>query len=261
MGRLIATILLTLFLKSTYSISLNNSVGASFPENDVKVNVTNASCSNIGISNTKILELATASVDRFWNTVPTSRLRLERGSILTVTGDFQSAALCSSGINSSCTPNAALVHTNDIIISCNQNATNFPGATNVLALAVPNNISSGDIKGAVILLNDTASTGLVGKSDDEMMSIIAHEIGHAIGLGHSKFAKNLMHYESSSSRFYLSEDDVYGVTYLYPTNQPIGGCGSIDTSTPNNNNVIMLIAFLLMTGLFYLRKDRPLAKH
>ncbi len=260
MGRLILTITLILLIQNTLAMSLNNSVGASFPENDVKVNVSNASCPNIGLSNTKILELAAASVDRFWNTVPTSRLRLERGSIVTVSGDFQSGILCSSGLNSSCTPNPALVHTNDIIISCNQNASNFPGSTNILALAVPNNIVSGDIKGAVILLNDTASTGLAGLSDDEMMAIIAHEIGHAIGLGHSRFAKNLMHYESSSSRFYLAEDDVYGITYLYPTNHPIAGCGTIDMNS-KSKNLTMLLSFFLTLLFFYIRKDRPLAKH
>lgn len=260
MGKLNIAIAFGLLFNSVFAMSLNNSVGASFPENEVKVNVTNASCSNIGISNTKILELASSAVDRFWNTVPTSRLRLERGSILSVSSDYQSDTLCSSGLNSSCTPNPTLIHSQDIIISCNQNTSNFPGSTNVLALAVPNNISNGEIKGAVILLNDTAATGLTGKSDDEMMAIIAHEIGHAIGLGHSRFAKNLMHYESSSSRFYLGEDDVYGVTYLYPTNQPIAGCGSITTNT-RSNNLIMLMSFLLVTLLTYKRKERPLAKH
>lgn len=260
MGKLILSIICTLLVTDIFAFTLNNSVGASFPENEVKVNVTNASCSNIGIASSRILELASVAVDRFWNTVPTSRLRIERGSVLSLSSDFETDTLCSSGLSSSCTPNPVLIHSQDIVISCNQNTSNFPGSNDVLALAVPNNISNGEIKGATILLNDTASTGLTGKSDDEMIAIIAHEIGHAIGLGHSRFAKNLMHYESSSSRIYLGEDDVYAITYLYPTKQPIAGCGSITTHN-KSNNFIMLASFFLIILLSYLRKDRPLAKH
>ena len=125
---------------STFAFTLSNSVAATFPENEVKVNVANFNCSNIGLSATRILELATISLDRFWNSAPSSRLKLERGSILSMASAFQTEGLC-TGSSSSCTVNPNLIHTQDIIISCNQNTTTFPPSSTTLAVAAPNNIS------------------------------------------------------------------------------------------------------------------------
>ena len=88
------------------------------------------------------------------------------------------------------------------------------------------------------------------KSRGEQVAIIAHEIGHAIGLGHSQFDHNLMYYQSISTRERLGWDDIDGVTYLYPTEQPIGGCGVIEDISKNNFLMSFLIGILFFMLMF-----------
>lgn len=207
------------------AFTLSNSVAAAFGGDDVRVYVADHDCTNLGISNQDLLGLLEEAVDQYWNTVPTSRLRLETGGIRNVGSAFQTDRICNNA-GSNCDPNPDLVFSDGILVSCNTSTDNFTSSS-ILALTVPNSIEGRTIRGGVVLLNDRADNQFRSKGRSEQLAILAHEIGHAIGLGHSEKVHNLMHYESHPSRRALGWDDIDGVTYLYPTEQPFDGCGSI----------------------------------
>lgn len=260
MGRLVFFSCLILFLiHNTYSFTLNTSSGASFPSDEVKVNIASYSCSNLSITNDELLSLIDDAVDLYWNTSPTSTLELVTGSQVDVNQtDFQTGLICQSGTN--CTPNEALKVSNNILIACNSNATNYGSISSVLAVTVPNNVSGGSINGALILLNDSSSNPFINKSRGEKAAIIAHEIGHAIGLGHSQFDSNLMYYQSVSTRQALGWDDIDGVTYLYPAEQPFGGCGTIEFEQSNKLFLTFLATLIIVLVMISRLKAFTLSK-
>lgn len=254
---------------NTFAITLSNSVGATFPKNDVKVNVANLSCDNIGVSAERLLELTQVAVDRFWNTVPTSRLRLEKGSLVNVSTDFKTEPICSLPCSQASDFDQDFVHSQDIIIACNNDSTASVGFDNAgtLALAVPINIQGEDIVGSVILINDTVGTSVSSLSENQLISTIAHEIGHAIGLGHARESQNLMYFATLTDQFYLGENDVHAITLLYGAKEPFSGCGTISTDSSSSGGngaalALFAMAFVLVTAAFQskeLLKTKPLA--
>ncbi|MDC1174022.1 matrixin family metalloprotease [Bacteriovoracaceae bacterium] len=240
-----------LFLQNTLAFTFNNTAGAAFGKDTVSVNVASHTCNNLGVTNDELLSLAGEAVYRFWNNVPTSRLTLTQGSIVSVATAFQTGLICQTGTN--CTPTEALKVSSDILISCNTNATNFSNSVSVLGVTVPNNITGKTINGALVLVNDQSGNSFQNKSREEKIAILAHEIGHAIGLGHSKHNDQLMHFESIPTRKRLGWDDLNGISWLYPMEQPIGGCGTVDFNQTNHKTggflVTFLIGLLIIVGL------------
>lgn len=248
----LASLLALLYSSSSLAFTLSVSNGAYFKNNTIKVNVAD-NCSNLAMSPSALLALSAEAVEQFWNKVPTSRLRIEQGAVLTVSGDFRTAPICSS--TNPCIPNPSLVHTKEILIACNTNAVNF-SSSSILALTLPNNVSGKNIISATLLINDSAANKFKDKSRPEQISILAHEIGHAIGLGHSPVTDSLMYFETIASRYRLGWDDIDGATYLYPTEQPISGCGTVDLTGPSGNQLgPMLLGFsCIMLLSFAFRK-------
>lgn len=251
---LIKIIFITLLISSnSFAFTLNNSAAASFSNNQVSINVAEIDCPGLsGITYTDLLDIAQEASTRFWNTVPTSALELVRGSVTSVSGDFYTQQICSNADTNNCTPNSALVVGSDILISCNNNATNFSGSSHVLAVGAPNNINGDAINGALILINDNGTFDTLSR--DEQIAVVAHELGHAVGLGHSEHDHNLMYFSSVSSRFRVGEDDADGVSWLYPTEQPISGCGTINLVDDHHNRNGLFSVFMGLLMVFFLRK-------
>ncbi|MBY0412513.1 MAG: matrixin family metalloprotease [Bdellovibrionales bacterium] len=227
----ILAISVILIISQAQAFTLNNSAKLTFNKNDVTVSVAGGFCTNIGITDSELLAIVSSAVDKFWNTVPTSRLKLRKGSVVNVSSNFYNDQMCVGATN--CDPNPDLEVDNDILITCNNNVTNFP-SSGILGVTIPNNIGGSSILGSLIMINDRPSTRFAGKSYDEKVAIIAHEIGHAFGLGHSPVTDSLMYYATVSERRRLGQDDWDGMTYLYPKQQPISGCGTIDFNSGNN---------------------------
>ena len=217
-------------LTNAFAFTLNNSAALVFNHDEVKVNVANITCSNIGIDTVELKSIVADAVSQYWNKSPTSRLKLRAGSVISAVAGYGTDLICNA--STSCTPNPALAVASDILITCNTNTTNF-SSSSILAVTVPNNISDQNIIGSLIMINDRAGNQFVNKNRDEKISIIAHELGHAFGLGHSPVNDSLMYFSTVNMRKNLGQDDIDGITYLYPKQQPVT-CGTI--SEKNNPN-------------------------
>ena len=250
----IILILFTFLLqqKISYSFTFNNNVEAAFNSDVVYVNIAAHTCQNINLSPQELLELTDEAINNFWNTVPTSSLKLAIGGITTVNSSYQTDSICSSVSSSGeCTPNSNLIVNNGILISCNTDNSGVNFSSGVLGLSVPNNTNGNTIIGSLVLLNDTESTLWNNFNREDQVSIIAHEIGHAIGLGHSSVKDSLMYYNTVDKRSMLGADDIDGVTYLYPLDSPIASCGSVSEINNSNYFFLQFILFLLFTLILF----------
>lgn len=267
------TLLLTLlFATSAQAYTLNNNFGASFKDNKVKVTVDRSTtCASAGVTVYELEEMIKPAVDKFWNTVPTSKLVLKSGGFNDAITNINTGRLCAPTDDPCITTAGGTVipPVNEIVIACNNNALNF-GDPNVIAVTIPNNFSGKKIKGAVILINES-STIFSTLSKSDRIGVIAHEIGHAIGLGHTDDKGALMYYRTVDQRKRLGEDDMRGVSYLYPMQLDagglLGGCGTIDTGSGIINPpfwqmgamLALIIAMIEAIKLFNRSKTRTAA--
>lgn len=238
------------------AFTMNNSAKIVFAQDEVKVNVAGGFCTNLGMTDEDLLAIVGNAVDTFWNKSPTSRLKLRKGSIVNVATDFHTGTICMPSTN--CEPNPDLAVASDILISCNNNSANFSSSA-ILAVTIPNNISGTTILGSLVLINDQASNQFDTKSRTEQASIIAHELGHAFGLGHSPVQDSLMYYATMSKRLALGRDDIDGISYLYPKQQPFSGCGTVDFNGGDKPNWWggLLIGFsIIALAEFFRNKKR-----
>ncbi len=232
------------FSLQVQAFTLNNASGASFSQDDVKINVEGSSpCTNLDLTNEELLDIAADGMDQFWNKAPTSRLHISKGSVVQLSNSFHTETMCTASTN--CTPNPNLIVSHDILISCNESA-DF-SQSSVLGLTLPNNTQGRTIVGALVLINGKANSQLKTKTRHEKMTIIAHEVGHALGLGHSRVIDSLMYYAHNPNRNYLGQDDIDGIAFLYPAEQPkIGGCGTISNNNTSGKEVLLMILGILM---------------
>lgn len=246
-----------LFPQISYAFTLNNNIDAGFADNQVKIHVSaNSTCTNAGVSKESLLDMAEDAANKFWNRVPTSNLQLKKGSTYS-TGDsakdsrFLTGILCITDSVTSCDSETAIAPVNDIVIACNSNTTDNFTSDGMYALTLPNNIANKSIKGSVILINDSAETPFAGLSRSEMVNVIAHELGHAVGIGHSEKSQSLMYASYYPDRDRLAQDDIDAVTYLYPNK--LNGCtGMFATIGPPKGARSFMVTLLVGLSIGFL---------
>ena len=226
------------FSQSVFSFTLNPDTGQGFDDNKINIHIATTSCAGAGFSTSTLSSMVNEAIDKYWNAVPTSALYLKNKGVgsINIDGDSFSSAL-----------NKVSVGT--ILAGCNDDVSDF-SSPSILGAAVMN-CSSSKCK-AVLILNANNSA-LNNMSRSERVAVIAHELGHAFGLGHSEYTHNLMYYSTGSKKQkWLGEDDIDGVSYLYPHAPQmaslLGSCGTIDL-TPDKRNYfwISLLLGLLIT--------------
>lgn len=242
MKRLISLMFTSFLSLQVDAFTLNNSATLVFGKDEVRVNISNITCNNIGVDVQELKILAGEAVDLYWNRSPTSRLKLRAGSVISTAAAFGTGLICNAGTD--CEPNPTLAVSSDVLITCNTNAANFSSSA-ILAVTVPNNISGKTILGSLIMINDLPGNQFASKSRAEKISIIAHELGHTFGLGHSPVNDSLMYYSTVDMRSALGSDDIDGISYLYPKEQPVS-CGSITTKNNPNSWLGLVFGFLIM---------------
>ena len=227
-----------------------------FSGHTVYLDVSSTSCSNSSLTVDDIMNLAVKAADRYWNQVPTSTLRFARGEFSHEPSTGDSA----SNVSRRARDNA-------ILIGCNSSTTIFGTSGSTLAVAQWIG-DDGKIVGASILINDTANTSVDGLGEDQILSTLAHEIGHTFQLGHSEVRESLMYYQIIQDRPKLGQDDYDAVTFLYPTqkNEELKGlfssCGTIDLSGPDDpGDGPWQFLFSLFVGLIIFTLKRPSKKY
>lgn len=249
-----------IFSLNSWAFTLNNNFGAAFKKSRVKVFVAgNSNCPGAGVTNDELQGLVKPAIDRFWNKVPTSSLRLVSSGFSEDITNIVDGKLCaptdSSCITAATAANELIPPVSNIIISCNNNGDNFGNVSGVLAVTIPNSFSAKKIRGSVILIQDGATFGSLSRTD--RISVLAHEIGHAIGLGHAEKSDALMYYRTVNLRSSLGQDDIDGVSYLYPVHiDSCGLIGSLKEVGPKGPSMMlmMLSSFGLLVLLFEIRK-------
>lgn len=241
------TLTLLIFLQficlPAVAFTLNPNTGKGFKDNEIKIYVANTDCSGAGFTTSRYVQLIKEAVSKYWNAVPTSSLLLDVKGIrsdIDIDGDTHSSAL-------------AKVPANSILAGCNDDAQDFDDGS-ILGSAVMS--CSGSTCRAVLILNAHPNSTLPDKDDATIEAVIAHEIGHAFGLGHSEFKHNLMYF-SISGKFqkWLGMDDVDGVTYLYPHDpdlevlgiSALGSCGTLSLNQKDRSQ----FSWSFLWGLFF----------
>ena len=186
-----------------------------------------------------------------WNGVATSKLVVSRLANTSTTVAQLNGGTATDTPVIACDPNFST--------SLGSSGNGIPG---VALVATPPR--GGNISYAYILINvESGSTGNVTSLSEDLVSIVlAHEIGHVLGLGHSPDVNALMYYNASAkTKLGLAQDDIDGITYLYPRDELSDGalgCGLVHTRNPPSNGpwAIAIWLALLCTPLAFASKLR-----
>ena len=205
-------ILITLLAVPTFALSFTlTSAGRGFDKNKIKIHIAKTDCSNAGFSTERFRDMIEDAVDDFWNQVASADLKLSVGQVGTIDIDgFDHASIFTAG----------LIPANSILAGCNEDA--FAAASG--SLGATQLECDGSTCRAVFIINARPDSLVSTLSRSEQVATIAHELGHAIGLGHSEYSHNLMYYKiGGKTQNWFGQDDIEGVTYLYP-HEPPAGC-------------------------------------
>ena len=217
-----------LLSQASYGFVLLNPAFELNDATNAKVKVSKEGCTANGIPDSKIVEGIKWAIE-FWNDVPESRLKLSYGG--------KSSALLTD----------SSVPTNEIIVGCG------PLPNLQILGATQNDRTHGSAR---VTMNEAVYTG--SYNENSFIGTMTHEIGHGLGLFHSKDPASVMTYSDHDwvdRPKYISQDDIDGVVYLYPNKSQLGGflgsCSSFSSSTTPTFDFYrdFLVGFLVVIGV------------
>ena len=99
-------------------------------------------------------------------------------------------------------------------------------------------------------------------SESTLGDVAAHEFGHCIGLDHTSDSSTTMYPTVRQGASTLSQDDINGISFLYPSGSPSaspsGSATEASTAAPSLDDMgkVALVAFSAVALAFYLRRMR-----
>jgi hypothetical protein len=208
-----------------------------------------------------VLELINPAM-ALWNNVVSINLKVVKGNDTSTTVAQLQAGTATDTPTIACDPNFST--------TIGTSADSIPGVAYVTSPA-----TGGHISYAYLLLNVESGSGanISSYNADLVKVIIAHEIGHVLGLGHSADPNALMYYDASAkTTLGLAQDDIDGITYLYyrdelSSDTMFGGCGLVKAVSGGGHggggsaNKLIIVLLLLAPLLFaaWLRRRKRFA--
>jgi hypothetical protein len=189
-----------------------------------------------------MLERAVDHAFELWNAVSTSNIHLVRG--------ISTATDANTAFAGTATDSPVIVC--DTALSAklaSGDSNNVSGLAKIIQ-------SSGTIVYGTLLLN--AEAGKAARvqtlTSQQLEIVIAHELGHLLGLGHSSDETSLMHHAyTQKNHMRLSQDDIDGITYLYarvePDEDKVFGCSSVQASGSSGGTTGVQYAMLILLCL------------
>lgn len=142
------------------------------------------------------------------------------------------------------------------LIVCDTNFSKNVGSEDVVPAATFVSSSGSHFTSAAIFLNSQEGTGaeISTLNEAELRVVVAHEMGHVLGLGHTGVQNSLMYYSiSNKDDARLGEDDIMGLSYLYPRNELTGGSfGCAATHRSERPKFGLLFSLFFVFGLILL---------
>jgi len=217
--------------------------------------VFSVNTANCTIANAELFSIIDEAINA-WNGVPTANLSLSRSQVASTTTVAEFVALTA---------------TDSPLIFCDPSFATSTGADSdyVPAAAQAFSDSSGELVYGGVYLNAQLGSGaeISGIQRSQMVIILAHEIGHVLGLGHSSNLKALMYYSvAGKTTPVIAQDDMDGITHLYPRSEGASqafGCAAVHRQNDSVPMVwlVMAMASLLGTlglGRFVFKPERLL---
>jgi hypothetical protein len=192
----------------------SSSLIAGWDTETLTFDVNESSCTGLGISAAN-LNAAIDSAVELWNKAPTASIKLARGAVVST----------------------GAAYSNPPVIVCNSGVITSPDF--VAAQGTWSGSGGRPTAGYIQINGDSTKQAYFNHfSSTQAAIVIAHEMGHVLGLGHAEKEYALMYYDiSSKSNLSLSQDDVDGITWLNPRNElksGIMGCATVRDISKNN---------------------------
>ncbi len=180
------------------------------------------------------------------NSIPTSGLKLKVGSDISTT----SVAIKAFSFN------------DEIVVACDTDiVTNYSNTLSLqttFGFSLQQDYGTLELQKSYVVINATPYTGIAtyasfhnpAHSTNLRKAVLAHELGHALGLGHTEEESALMYFASGEvNSFNLHQDDIDGFTYLYSRDEFSDGalgCGQVKISGPTPPPTFLMMSLLLL---------------
>ncbi len=172
-------------------------------------------------------DVLNGSVDRafaLWNSISDSGIKLYRSS----TANTVALADYYTG--------ATTAQENGPVIFCSSTFSTVASTDGdqIVGLGYARSEGAAIIGGFMVLNSEAGKAADILKISEGLLdTVIAHEMGHVLGLGHSQDTKALMNYNLAARTILsVSKDDADGLRYLYPRNEVTNpyplGCGTVE---------------------------------